>query len=91
MNIIKCRTNHMISPLGFAMEKAVVSWVADSDVSKRQIRAQIKVAKDKEMKELLYKSDASGNPSSTAFELPIELEPRTAYYWTVEVWGDAGD
>ena len=67
MNIIKCRTNHMISPLGFAMEKAVVSWVADSDVSKRQIRAQIKVAKDKEMKELLYKSDASGNPSSTAF------------------------
>ena len=91
MNIIKCRTNHMINPLGFAMEQAVVSWVADSDVSKKQVRAQVKVAKDKEMKELLFESDASGNPDSTAFEIPIELEPRTAYYWTVEVWGDAGD
>ena len=91
MNIIKCRTNHMVNPLGFAMEKAVVSWVADSDISKKQVRAQIKVAKDKKMQELLFASDASKNPTSTAFEVPIELEPRTAYYWTVEVWGDAGD
>lgn len=91
MNIIKCRTNHMINPLGFAMERAIVSWVADSDVSKKQVRAQIKVANDKEMKDLLFVSDASENPNSTALELPIELEARTAYYWTVEVWGDAGD
>lgn len=91
MNIIKCRTNHMINPLGFAMERAVVSWVADSEVSKKQVRAQVKVAKDEEMKELLFVSDASENLESVAFELPIQLEPRIAYYWTVEVWGDAGD
>lgn len=91
MKIIKCRTNHMINPLGFAMEKAVVSWVADSAVSKKQVRAQVKVAQDKEMKELLYVSDASENPDSVAYGLPVELKPRTAYYWTVEVWGDAGD
>lgn len=91
MNVIKCRTNHMIHPLGFEMEKAVVSWVADSNVSKKQTRAQIKVAKDKGMKEVLFVSDAFENPDSTAFELPIKLEARTAYYWTVEVWGDAGD
>jgi len=91
MKIIKCRTNHMINPLGFAMEKAVVSWVADSDVSKKQVRAQVKVAMDKEMRDLLYVSDVSENPDSVAFQLPIELKPRTAYYWTVEVWGDAGD
>jgi len=91
MKILKCRTNHMKNPLGFAMEKAVVSWVADSDVSKKQVRAQVKVAQDKEMKELLYVSDASENPDSVAFQLPIELKSRTAYYWTVEVWGDVGD
>lgn len=91
MKILKCRTNHMKNPLGFAMEKAVVSWVADSDVSKKQVQAQVKVAQDKEMKELLYVSDASENPDSVAFQLPIELKSRTAYYWTVEVWGDAGD
>lgn len=91
MKILKCRTNHMKNPLGFAMEKAVVSWVADSDVSKKQVQAQVKVAQDKEMKALLYVSDASENPDSVAFQLPIELKSRTAYYWTVEVWGDAGD
>lgn len=91
MKILKCRTNHMKNPLGFAMEKAVVSWVADSDVSKKQVQAQVKVAQDKEMKELLYVSDSSENPDSVAFQLPIELKSRTAYYWTVEVWGDAGD
>ena len=54
MNILKCRTNHMLNPLGFAMEKAVVSWVADSNISKKQVRAQIKVAKDSTMKELIF-------------------------------------
>lgn len=91
MRIIKCRTNHMVNPLGFAMEQAVVSWVADSNESKKQVRAQVKVARDREMKELLFVSDASENLESVAYELPIELKPRTAYYWTIEVWGDAGD
>lgn len=91
MKIIKCRTNHMINPLGFAMETAVVSWVADSDISKKQKQAQIKVALDKEMTEVIYKSDISEKLESTSVKLPIELKPRTTYYWTVEVWGDAGD
>lgn len=81
----------MENPLGFAMEYAVVSWVADSDTSKKQVRAQIKVALDTEMREVIYSNDASENPDCTAVKLPIDLKPRTAYFWTVQVWGDAGD
>ena len=81
----------MENPLGFAMEYAVVSWVADSDTSKKQVRAQIKVALDTEMREVIFLSDASENPDCTAVKLPIDLKPRTAYFWTVQVWGDAGD
>ena len=91
VEILKCKTNHIINPLGFAMENAVVSWIADSDRSIKQVRAQVQVALDKEMKELIYVSDPSENPDSTGVKLPIALKPRTAYYWTVEVWGDAGD
>ena len=91
VEILKCKTNHIINPLGFAMKDAVVSWVADREMSKKQVRAQIQVALDKEMKELIYVSDISENPDSTGVKLPIALKPRTAYYWTVEVWGEAGD
>ncbi len=91
MKILRCRTNHIKNPLGFAMNEAVISWVADSDTSKQQVRAQIKVALDLEMQELIYVSDAFANPDCTAVKLPIDLKPRTAYYWTVKVWGDAGD
>ena len=81
----------MINPLGFAMEEAVVSWIADSDMSKKQTRAQIKVALDQKMSNIIYTSDDKQNPDAAATRIPIELKPRTAYYWTVEVWGDSGD
>ena len=91
MKITACKTNHMTNPLGFAMDTAVVSWIAESEISKKQERAQILVASDSEMKNIIYTSDDLANPDSTGTKLPIELQPRTAYYWTVQVWGDQGD
>lgn len=91
MKIINCRTNHMKEPVGFSMEYAVVSWITESDESVKQERAQIIVALDKDMKEVIYTSDPLASPDSTGVKLPIELKPRTAYYWTVQVWGDQGD
>lgn len=91
MKIIKCMTNHMLNPIGFAMEHAVVSWTAESSKSKKQTRAHIVVALDQNMQEVIYASDPFTSPDSTGVKLPIKLKPRTAYYWTVQVWGDAGD
>lgn len=81
----------MLNPLGFAMDQAVVSWITESEVSQKQIRAQIKVALDKAMHNVVYTSDPDANIDSTGFVLPVELRPRAAYYWTVQVWGDGGD
>ncbi|MBQ8812926.1 MAG: family 78 glycoside hydrolase catalytic domain [Lachnospiraceae bacterium] len=91
MKILQCRTNHMTNPIGFAMDYPVVSWIADSDESACQERAQIIVALDNQMKEIIYQSDPAANPDSTGVKLPIILKPCTEYYWTVQVWGDQGD
>lgn len=91
MRIIKCRTNHMDTPIGFAMDGAVCSWVAESEQSHTQLRAQLRVALDAEMKQTVYVSAPGENPDSTGVLLPIQLQPRTRYYWTVQVWGDGGD
>lgn len=91
MKILKCKTNHMENPIGFAMEHAVVSWVAESELSQKQARAQVKVALDRQMQQVIFVSAPSESLESTGVTLPIELKPRTEYYWTVQVWGDAGD
>jgi alpha-L-rhamnosidase len=91
MNILTCKTNHITNPLGFAMRKPVVSWIADSDVSKKQTAARILTAADAGMTKVLYDSGKRADISSLAAELPLELKPRTRYYWTVTAWGDGGD
>ena len=91
MKILSCRINHMEQPLGFAMERATVSWTADSDISKQQEAARITVALDRQMSCIIYDSGKKRELESTGVELPLKLEPRTRYYWNVQVWGDAGD
>ena len=81
----------MKNPIGFAMKHATVSWVTESNQSKEQTCAQVKVALDREMQNVIYVSDSDEPLSNTGVKLPIELMPRTEYYWTVQVWGDAGD
>ena len=81
----------MINPLGYAMEQAVVSWVAESGISKKQEHAQITVALDREMQQVIYESDPGLSPDSTGVKLPVSLKACTEYFWTVKVWGDAGD
>ncbi len=91
MRITSCKTNHLVNPLGYGMEHATISWITEDTVSKRQIAAQILVAKDEKLSEILYDSGRISGPSNLAFDLPVELTSYTRYFWTVRVWGDAGD
>lgn len=91
MKITSCKTNHMVNPLGFGMEKATVSWITDETTSKRQLAAQISVAKDAKCKEIIFDTGKSTDLSSLGVHLPIELEAYTRYSWQVKVWGDGGD
>ena len=40
MKIFNCKVNHLSTPLGFAMESASVSWVTESEISKKQTKAR---------------------------------------------------
>lgn len=91
MNITSCKTNHIVNPLGFGMDRAVVTWITEETKSFRQAAAQVCVALDADMNSLVFDSGRDVGLSSLGVELPIELAPYTRYYWTVKVWGDAGD
>ena len=90
MKIFHCKTNHLPAPLGFAMDSATVSWMTESNVSQKQTKARVLVASDPAMKRVIYDS-GEADLSCTGVKLPLTLTPRTAYYWTVQVWGDGGD
>jgi len=91
MKITNCKTNHIENPLGFLMDEAKVSWVAYETAAKKQKNARILVASDAAMGNVLYDSGASNSIDSRGFTLPIDLAPRTRYYWTVTVEADNGD
>ena len=88
MKISNCKTNHIHNPIGYAMDYISVSWIADSQQSHRQANAQILVATDPNMENIIYSTTTA---QSTGTKLPINLRPCTRYYWTVQVWGDGGD
>lgn len=91
MKITSCKTNHMVNPMGFGMETPVVSWIVEDTDSKKQVGARVICAEDPQMKQVLYDSERQEDLSSLGTKIPLDLKPRTRYYWTVQVWGDKGD
>ena len=57
----------------------------------KQVAAQIQVALDTEFHQIVFDSGKCQAIDSLAFELPIDLKPRTRYYWCVTVWANNGE
>lgn len=91
MNISHCKTNHIKNPIGYAMDQVAVSWIAESECSTRQAKAQVVVATDPNMETVIYSTTSEDVVESVGTKLPIALQPCTRYYWTVQVWGNTGD
>lgn len=91
MKITKLKTNRIYNPLGFSLDRPRFSYVVEETGAKRQTAARYVVARDESFSSVLYDSGKRFDIDSLAFELPINLEPRTRYYWRVEVWADNGD
>jgi alpha-L-rhamnosidase len=91
MKIKSLKTNRITNPLGFDLGKPRLSFVAYDTTAKKQTAAQIQVAVDEEFTNIVFDSGKSEEIDSLAFELPINLEPYTRYFWRVTVWGDNGD
>lgn len=91
MKITHLKTNHIINPLGFAIEKPTFSWIVGDTRDKVQTAAQVLVSYDNDFEKLIFDSgrvEGSGI-DSLAYCPPISLKPRTRYFWKVRVWGES--
>lgn len=91
MKITRLKTNRMINPLGFTLYTPRLSYVVTETEGKKQTAARYEVALDASFSKIVYDSGKREDIDSLAFELPLQLEPYTRYYWRVEVWADNGE
>lgn len=91
MEITHLKVNHLVNPLGYDLGQPTISYVVRDTLAKKQEKAQILVSLDEDFSALLYDSGETDTITSTAFPLPIDLEPETRYYWKVRVWADNGE
>lgn len=91
MKIIRLKTNRVVNPLGFSLGTPRLSFVVTETVAKKQAAARYEVALDDTFSKSVYDSGKREDIDSLAFELPINLKPKTRYFWRVEVWADNGE
>ncbi|WP_128103507.1 alpha-L-rhamnosidase [Paenibacillus sp. DCT19] len=92
MIITKLKTNRIMNPLGFSLgDWPRLSYVVTCTDAKKQTAARYEVALAEDFSSIIFDSGKQTDIDSLSFELRIELQPRTRYYWRVEVWADNGD
>ena len=91
MQITKLKVNHVTNPVGFYMERPVVSYVVEQSTGKRQAAARILVAEDAAMTSICYDTGMRQEIDSLGYELEFEPAPEMRYYWKVFVTADDGD
>lgn len=86
MDITDLRVNHRIRPMGFRTDPLCFSWkVTGYGEAKKQDWARIRVyQKD----ECIYDSGCDAKASSLGTQAAIQLQPRTAYRWSVDIAAD---
>lgn len=90
MKITHLKTNHIINPLGFAIEKPSFSWIVDDTPDTVQTAAQVLVSRDVGFEQIIFDSGKVGGSGidSLAYRPAITLAARMRYYWKVRVWGE---
>ena len=90
MKITHLKTNHIVNPLGFALDRPTFSWIVEDTRDTVQTAAQILVSHDEAFEQILFDSGRveGSTIDSLAYRPPIDLAPRTRYYWKVRVWGE---
>lgn len=91
MKITRCKTDHLSQPLGFHLERPVLSWCVEDARGKVQTAARVVVAADAKLQSILFDTGFRADIDSTGFALPLALAPRTRYHWAVTVRTDAGE
>lgn len=90
MKISYLKTNHVEKPLGFAIENPTFSWIVEDTPDTIQTAAQVTVSLDDVFKQIIFDSGKVDGQSidSLGYRPPIQLKPRTRYFWKVKIWGE---
>ncbi|WP_339316694.1 family 78 glycoside hydrolase catalytic domain [Paenibacillus sp. FSL R10-2734] len=91
MNIVKLRTNHLINPIGYALDASInLSWQVEDAYSKWQSAARIMVAMEPDFRKdsILFDTGKDEHINQLSYPLQLNWLPYTRYYWKVTVWGD---
>ena len=88
MKVVNLKTNHIVNPLGFDLEIARVSYQIIEANSSVQTFARIEVATDELFKEVVFDTKKSSLINHIGYNIPIQLNHQTKYFWRVTVWGD---
>lgn len=90
MKLNHLKTNHIVNPLGFAIDQPTFSWIVEDTPDTTQTAARVQVARDADFHDLAFDSgkvDGRGI-DSVAYRPEFALTPRTRYFWKVAVWGE---
>lgn len=91
MKISHLKTNHIVNPLGFAIDTPTFSWIVEETDDTVQTAAQILVSYDSDFKQIIFDSGKVDGSliDSVAYCPPITLQARTRYFWKVRIWGES--
>ena len=91
MKITRLKTNHVTNPIGFYMEHLIFSYVVSESTGKITKEARIVVALDEALSNMVWDTGFCEDVSGVAWEIPMEPQPATRYYWKVFVVADDGE
>ncbi|MDL2234291.1 glycoside hydrolase family 78 protein [Ruminococcaceae bacterium OttesenSCG-928-L11] len=91
MTITRMKANHLVNPMGYRLEPVTLSWVVEDTTGKRQDKARVEIATVPDFSRTVFDSGESAAISSIGYCPAFTPEPRTRYYWRVQVWADNGD
>lgn len=91
MKITHLKTNHIVNPLGFAIEKPSFSWIIEDTSDTIQRSARFQMSHDPQFNDIVFDSGKveGSEIDSIGYRPSIQLTPRTRYYWKVRIWGDS--
>lgn len=91
MAIYDLRTNAIVNPLGYRMEKPRFTWLHSHPEAKGITSSRLRVSLNEDLSDPLCDTGDREDLPQNGFEPDLELKPRTRYYWNVETVYDNGD
>lgn len=91
MKITDMKCNRIINPLGYTLDRPVLSWITEGEGAAVQEACRVEVALDETFLKRVHDTGRQADIDSIGYTLEMDLQPHTRYYWRVHVWSDCGE